>query len=205
MQEINLLKKKKANVIDLLFEATTYGNRGPGVTDTLGPTGENAYGFNGTGNSYLEFPSGKTPLFSFVNNPFEFEMVLRLDSGAMMQLLGNLVNGSGAFDYIFIANNTYQVESKFSLDTIVASTVVRNRFVPGNVKLPIGQWFNLKLRRRVNMTTMDLLIDDVIVDTINSVGIFTINKPILFRIGATSDGAFPVAGTIAKMTVTPLT
>ena len=203
LEVLNNTRKNKVP-IDLIQQAIKTGTRGSGVTAGTGPAGESAYVFNGTANAYFEFPFSAQNTFQFINKPFELEAVLFLTSTASMELLGNLVNSSGASDWAMTMNNTYQVISKLSLDGRQGGVIVRNRYAVSAEKLPTNKWFNLKLRRRTNMTTMDLLIDNVIVSTLTGTGLWDLQTSNPFRIGASVDGAFPITGTMAKLTVTML-
>lgn len=204
MQEVNMVKKKGSATIDLIKEAVLYGTKGAGVSNSVGPDGGLAYAFNGTSSAYFEFPSSKKPLFDFINKPFELEMVLWLNSTAVMQPLGNLVNGSGSSDYSLTLNNTYETVCKFSLDGMEMSLTKRLRFGIGSEKLPTGRWVNLKLTRLADKGTFQFLIDNVLVSFFSNITSFNNVQPNLFRIGTSSDGAYPLNGILAKMTVKPL-
>lgn len=205
MQEVlNTGKKKIGAVIDLLKEARDSAIKGTGVTDIVGPSGESGHRFNGTIQAQFKFPSSKHYVFEFMNRAFDLDMLLFLDNTNATQPLGNLNNGNGASMWAITLNNTYQIACTVSIDgTLSNNSIGRYRFGVGAQKLPINTWFKMKLRRRKDLTTMDLYIDDALINTVTNVGQFNPLVTNQFCIGTSFDGSFPLSGRIASMVVNP--
>lgn len=197
----NLILGRVSGEIDFLKEARNFATSGSGVSVALDTEGRYVHTFNGTSNAWHEFPSNKYSLFSFINVPFLLEMEIKLNTTALCQPIGNLRDLAGTSNYAFTFNNTYQTVSKLSIDGNTASGVQRYRFGAGATKLPTGVWTNLKVVKLADAKTIQFYQDNVLISEVANTLPFLMTNVNPWRIGTSSDGAYPVNGAMRKLTV----